>query len=140
MIPRLHRIGAAAAITLGASMLATAAFAQTQTTPQQAPTQSTAPANQTDTGPTPTDAELKQFANAVVDVQKIRKAEQPKIAAAQSADTQTKLKQATEQKMEAAVRSNHLSIHRYEQIAQVVQTNNTIREKVIKLMSASTKS
>lgn len=139
MNSRFHRMGIVAAVTLATGMLATGAFAQAQSpAQQQAPAQATTAAP--NTGPAPTDTELKQFALAATDVGNIRKAEQPKIAAAPSADARTQLKQATEQKMEAAVRSHHLSIHRYEQIAEVVQTNSAVRAKVLKLMEQPTKS
>ncbi len=139
MNSRINRTGIAVAVTLATGMLATGAFAQTQPSAQQQPPAQTT-AGAPSTGPAPTDTELKQFALAATDVGNIRKTEQPKIVAAQSADARTQLKQTTEKKMETAVRSHHLSIHRYEQIAEVVQTNSTIRAKVIKLMGKPTKS
>ncbi|MGH8192651.1 MAG: DUF4168 domain-containing protein, partial [Rhodanobacteraceae bacterium] len=136
MTQRLQRTAAAVAVTMGLALTVPAAFAQTQPAqtppaqPQQTPTQGSAAAGQPGTGPAPSDAELKDFAHAAVDVQNIRKTMQPKLAAAQSADAQTKVKAAAEKQMESAVRSNHLSLQRYVQIAQVVQTNSAIRAKV----------
>jgi hypothetical protein len=113
------------------AMAAPAALAQTQPAGQTpAPPPAGAAATQSGAGPTPNDTELKQFAHAAVDVEQIKKSLQPKLAAAKSPDDRTKLKQNAEKKMEAAVRSNHLSIHRYVQIAQVVQQNSAIRAKV----------
>ncbi|HEX5488613.1 MAG TPA: DUF4168 domain-containing protein [Rhodanobacteraceae bacterium] len=133
MTGRLKRSGAAAAVTLGIAMLAPAALAQTQpATPQQAPAQDSAATPQT--GPAPSDAELKQFAGAAVDVQGIRQSLQPQLESAQTADARTKLKASAEKKMEAAVRSHQLSLQRYVQIANLVQTDSTIRAKVQKLM------
>jgi hypothetical protein len=133
MIGRLKHSGAAAAVTLGIAMLAPAAFAQTQpATPQQAPAQDGNAASQA--GPAPSDAELKQFAGAAVDVQGIRKSLQPQLESAQTADARTKLKAAAEKKMEAVVRSHQLSLQRYVQIANLVQTDSTIRARVQKLM------
>lgn len=132
---RFNRLAAAAAVTLGIAMLAPAALAQTQpATPQQAPTQGNAAASQSDTGPAPSDTELKNFAQAIVQVQGIKDSLQPQLAAAQTADARTKLQQSAEKKMEAAVESHQLSPHRYVQIATLVQTDSTVRAKVQKLL------
>ncbi len=145
MNPRLHRTTIAAAVALGIGMLTPVAFAQTATpaqrsAPQQAPSQGKTAANQPDAGPTPTDAELKHFAHAAQDVQSIRQAAQPQIAKAKSPDARTQLQKTAEQKMEAAVRSHHLSVQRYEQIAMVAQTNKSVRAKLVKLMQEPSKS
>lgn len=132
---RLHRVGAAVAVALGVGMLAPVALAQTQPAaqPQQAPSQN--PATQSpSTGPAPTDAELQHFAQAAREVESIKQTAQPQIAQAKSADDRTKLQKSAEQKMEAAVRSNDLSVQRYEQIAMVAQTDSNVRNKLIKLM------
>ena len=135
MIGRFNPTGIAAAVSLGIAMLAPAALAQTQSaTPQQAPTQGNAAAPQADTGPAPNDAELKNFANAAVDVQGIKQSMQPQLAAAQTADARTKLEQTAEKKMEAAVESHQLSPQRYVQIANLVQTDSTVRAKVQQFM------
>lgn len=134
MIGSLNRTGMAAAIALGIAMLAPAALAQSQPTPQQAQPQGNAAASQADTGPAPTDTELKNFAGAVVDVQNIKNSLQPQLAAAQSADARTQLQQSGEKKMEAAVESHQLSPKRYVQIANLVQTDSSVRAKVQQFM------
>ena len=134
MIGSLNRTGIAAAVSLAIAMLAPAALAQTQSTPQQAPPQGNAPASQTDTGPAPTDTELKNFAGAVVDVQNIKNSLQPELASAKTPDDRTKLKDSAEQKMEAVVESHQLSPKRYVQIANLVQTDSSVRAKVQKFM------
>lgn len=134
MIRRFHGASATLAVAIGATLLAApAAFAQTQPPAQQPPAQGAAPAAP-NTGPAPTETELQNFAKAAVDVQNIRKTMQPQIASAKTPDARTKIEQSAEKQMEAAVRSQHLSTQRYVQIAQAVQTNPTIRAKVIKLM------
>ncbi|TAN02707.1 MAG: DUF4168 domain-containing protein [Rhodanobacteraceae bacterium] len=135
MNPRLHRVGAAVAVALGVGMLAPMALAQTQPAaqPQQAPSQNQAAAH-TNTGPAPTDAELQHFAQAAREVETIKQTAQPQIAQAKSAGDRTKLQKSAEQEMEAAVRSNDLSVQRYEQIAMVAQTDSKVRTKLIKLM------
>lgn len=142
---RFNRLAAAAAVTLGIAMLAPAAFAQTQpATPQQAPSQGNPTANPSDTGPAPNDTELKHFADAAVQVQSIRQSLQPQLAAAATNDARTKLKATAEKQMETAVQSHQLSLERYVQIANLVQTDSTVRAKVQKLLppqpQASTKS
>ena len=134
MIRSLNRTGIAAAVSLAIAMLAPAALAQTQPTPQQAPPQGNAAASQTDTGPAPTDTELKNFAGAVVDVQNIKNSLQPELASAKTPDDRTKLKDSAEQKMEAVVESHQLSPKRYVQIANLVQTDSSVRAKVQKFM------
>lgn len=131
---RFHQSSVAIAVALGLAMAAPAVLAQPQAASQATPPPTSAPATQPGTGPTPNDTELKHFAHAAVAVQNIRKTLQPKLAAATSANDRTKLKAAAEKKMEAVVRSNDLSLHRYVQIAQLVQTNSTIRAKVQKFM------
>ena len=134
MIGRLNRTGVAAAVSLAIAMLAPAALAQTQPAPQQAPPQGNSASSQTETGPAPNDTELKNFAGAAVDVQNIRQSLQPQLAAAKTADARTQLQQSGEKKMEAAVESHQLSPQRYVQIANLVQTDSSIRAKVQKMM------
>jgi len=69
-----------------------------------------------------------------VEVQGIKDSVQPQLAAAKTPDDRTKLQQAAEKKMEAAVESHQLSPHRYVQIATLVQTDSTVRAKVQKLL------
>ena len=131
---RLHPSRVAIAVALAVAMSAPAAFAQTQpANPQQTPPANAAAA-QADTGPAPSDAELKNFAQAIVEVQGIKDSVQPQLAAAKTPDDRTKLQQAAEKKMEAAVESNQLSPHRYVQIATLVQTDSTVRARVQKLL------
>jgi len=131
---RLHPSRVAIAVALAVAMSAPAAFAQTQpANPQQTPPANAAAA-QADTGPAPSDAELKNFAQAIVEVQGIKDSVQPQLATAKTPDDRTKLQQAAEKKMEAAVESHQLSPHRYVQIATLVQTDSTVRAKVQKLL------
>lgn len=130
----LNRLAAAAAVTLGIAMLAPATLAQTQpANPPQTPPANAA-ANPSDTGPAPNDTELKNFAQAIVEVQGIKDSLQPELAAAKTPDDRTKLKQTAEKKMEAAVESHQLTPHRYVQIATLVQTDNAVRAKVQKML------
>ena len=131
---RLHPSRVAIAVALAVAMSAPAAFAQTQpANPQQTPPANAAAA-QADTGPAPSDAELKNFAQAIVEVQGIKDSVQPQLATAKTPDDRTKLQQAAEKKMEAAVESHQLSPHLYVQIATLVQTDSTVRAKVQKLL------
>lgn len=135
---RFNRTGVAIAAALGIAMLAPTALAQTQpATPPQAPAQNAAPAAQPDTGPAPNDTELKNFANAVVDVQRIQQSVQPELAAAKTPDARTKLQQSAEKEMEAAVQSHQLTPQRYVQIANLAQTDDSVRAKIQKLLPAA---
>lgn len=128
------------AVAVAATLLAPAVLAaQTPAPAQQAPATSSAP-TQANTGPAPTDAELQHFARAAEDVIVIRKATEPKLAAAKDQTARTQLQQGAEKQMEAAIEQQHLSVQRYEQIAMVVQTDSTLRAKVMKLMETPAKS
>lgn len=131
---RFHQSSIAIAVALAIAMAAPAALAQPQPVGQQQATPSSAPAGQPGAGATPNDTELKHFAQAAVQVQSIKKTMQPEIASAKTPDARNKLQQTAEKKMETVVRNNDLSLHRYVQIAQLVQTNSTIRARVQKLM------
>ncbi|HEX5952192.1 MAG TPA: DUF4168 domain-containing protein [Rhodanobacteraceae bacterium] len=130
---RFHRSSLALAVGLAIAISAPAALAQAQPAnpPPSPPANATA---QADTGPAPNDTELKNFAQAIVEVQGIKDAVQPQLANAKTPDDRTKLQQAAEKKMEAAVESHQLSPHRYVQIATLVQTDSTVRAKVQKLL------
>ncbi|MGN6191074.1 MAG: hypothetical protein ACTHM4_02885, partial [Rhodanobacteraceae bacterium] len=66
---RFHRSGIALAVSLAIALAAPAALAQTQpASPPQTPPAS-AEATQGDMGPAPNDTELKNFAQAIVEVQ-----------------------------------------------------------------------
>lgn len=134
MIGSFHHTGLAAAVSLAIAVLAPAALAQTQPALQQASPQGNAAASQADTGPAPNDTELKNFAEAVVAVQGIKDSLQPQLQAAQTADARTQLQAQGEKKMEAVVESHQLSPKRYVQIANLVQTDSSVRAKVQKFM------
>jgi hypothetical protein len=133
---QLNRLAAAVAVTLGLALLTPATFAQTQPAApqQQPPSQGNAAMNPSDTGPAPNDTELKHFAQAIVAVQNIKNSVQPQLASAKTPDDRMKLQQSAEKKMEAAVESHQLSPKRYVQIANLVQTDSTVRAKVQKMM------
>lgn len=132
---RFNHTGVAIAAALGIAMLAPTALAQSQpAAPPQAPAQNAAA--QPSTGPAPSDTELKNFAGAVVDVQHIQQSMQPELAAAKTPDARTKLQQSAEKKMEAAVQSHQLTPQRYVQIANLAQTDDSVRTKIQKLLPA----
>lgn len=137
MNQQLKRISITAAMMLGAGVLAPAVFAQApaqQQTPtqQQVPTQAT-PQSKPDLGPKPSQSELKHFVDAALDVQSIAKQAQPQIQAAKDSSQRVKIQKTAEKKMEAAVKTHHLSLHRYQQIAMAMQADPSIRDKVKKL-------
>ncbi|HEX7338712.1 MAG TPA: DUF4168 domain-containing protein [Rhodanobacteraceae bacterium] len=119
-----------AALFLGVSLLASTAFAQTPhptTQPQATSGQQAAVA-------APTDTELKNFAHAAEGIAGIKQTAQKQLMTAKDSSARTKLEQAAQQKMKATIVSNHLSVQRYIQIAKVVQTNQTVRAKVLKMI------
>lgn len=131
---RFHFSRVALAAALATAMSAPAAFAQTQPANPPPTPPANAAAGQSDTGPAPNDTELKNFAQAIVEVQGIKDSLQPELAGAKTPDDRTKLQAAAEKKMEAAVESHQLTPHRYVQIANLVQTDSAVRAKVQKLL------
>lgn len=128
---RYAMVAMALAIT---SVPAWAAFAQTSVPAQQTsqPT-SKAPAKP-DIGSAPSGAELDRFAHAAVQVGNIKRTAGPEIEAASSKADRAKLEQATVKRIKTAIRSHHLSVHRYLQIIAYVQAHPAEQQKVVALM------
>jgi len=76
--------------------------------------------------PPPTDAELKSFAGAVVEVHRINDAYIPKLEAADTADEEQKLEAAALREMVQAVEKEGLSVEKYEQILTLAQTDRDL--------------
>ena len=105
---------------IGAAWLAAAPAQPTQSLAEQAATttpKSPAP---------PTDAELKSFAGAVVEVHRINDAYIPRLEAASTSDEEKKLEAAALREMVEAVEKEGLSVEKYEQILTQAQTDRDI--------------
>ena len=74
----------------------------------------------------PSDAELKSFAGAVVEVHRINDAYIPKLQAADTPDEEQKLEAAALREMVQAVEQEGLSVEKYEEILTQTQTNNEL--------------
>jgi len=74
----------------------------------------------------PSDAELKSFAGAVVEVHRISDAYIPKLEAAGTADEEQKLEAAALREMVHAVENEGLSVEKYEEILTQAQTNREL--------------
>ena len=74
----------------------------------------------------PTDAELKSFAGAVVEVHRINDAYIPKFQAAGTSDEEQKLEAAAVREMVQAVENEGLSVEKYEQILTLAQTDREL--------------
>ncbi|HEU0195781.1 MAG TPA: DUF4168 domain-containing protein [Nevskiaceae bacterium] len=135
MTQQFHRAAIAAAALLSIGVLAPTAFAQT---PAQAPAPAQQPAAKPNLGPAPSEAELKNFVGAAVDVNKISKAAIPQIQGAKGNAERTKLQQTAETKMQAAVHEHHLTVQRYQQIAMAVQTSPQLRKKANGILKQDT--
>lgn len=128
---------AAAAMALAILMPAQPALARTPApppVPQEATQPTHKPSARPDAGPAPSDAELDRFAQAVVDVGNVKRAARPKIENAPSEEDRTKEEQATVKAIKAAIRGDHLSVHRYLQIVAYVQAHPAAQRKVVALM------
>jgi Domain of unknown function (DUF4168) len=74
----------------------------------------------------PTDAELKSFAGAVVEVHRINDSYIPKLEAADTADEEQKLEAAALREMVQAVEKEGLSVEKYEQLLTQAQTDREL--------------
>ncbi|HEY2816386.1 MAG TPA: DUF4168 domain-containing protein [Casimicrobiaceae bacterium] len=107
---------------IGAVWLA-AALAQTT---QSGPDESAASAQQSTSLSAPSDAELKSFAGAVVEVHRINDSYIPKLEAAGTAAEEQKLEAAALHEMVQAVENEGLSVEKYEEILKQAQTNREV--------------
>ena len=111
----------------GAAWLAVAP-AQTTQSPSEQP-EASAPkseAPEPKSATPPTDAELKSFAGAVVEVHRINDAYIPKFQAAGTSDEEQKLEAAAVREMVQAVENEGLSVEKYEQILTLAQTDREL--------------
>ncbi|HYT98123.1 MAG TPA: DUF4168 domain-containing protein [Casimicrobiaceae bacterium] len=120
----------------GAAPLSASADQLPSSSPEQSPRSSeqTAPSadssddrsTQADTAPGYSDAELKSFAGAVVEVHRINDAYIPKLLAASTPDEEQQLEAAALHEMVQAVEKEGISVEKYEEILTKAQTNRDI--------------
>lgn len=96
-------------------------FAQAQEAPTE-PTEQSAPSY--------SDAELKSFAVAAIEVKRIHDAYAPKFESATSPAEQQQVQQTASQEMVRAVEKEGISVEKYEEIAGQVNVNPAIAERV----------
>jgi hypothetical protein len=115
-----------AATAVAASFLALPAAAQNQSppAPQEAPAKVS-------------DGELKAFADAAVEVQKIRDNWHPRIQAAPDAKAGDELRQQAQAEMVSAVEAKGLTVEKYQEIYQLAQIDPDVRQKVVMLIEQS---
>lgn len=87
-----------------------------------------------DTGSAPTRVELEDFAQAVVAVGGIKRDARPGIVAAATPAERTRLEQAATAQIKGAIRSHHLTLHRYLQIVAFVGAHPQAQRQVVALM------
>lgn len=83
------------------------------------------------------DVELQAFAQATVDVQKIRDDWQPRIQAAPDAKAGDELRQQAQAEMVSAVEAKGLSVEKYQEIYQLAQVDPGVRQKVVSMIEQS---
>jgi hypothetical protein len=82
-----------------------------------------------------TDAELKSFADAALQVKHIKEVYVPQIAAAEDEEEQEKLKEAATKEMTKAVEERGLKVDRYQEILVAALTQPELAHRVSKYMS-----
>ena len=93
---------------------------------QGAPSETAKPA------PSYSDAELKSFAVAALEVQRINDAYLPKLKTASTPDEQKQVEKVATDEMVKAVEKEGMSVDKYKQIMNHAQTNPEIADKVMK--------
>lgn len=128
----------AAVIILGCCGLSMPVMAQTPAASQSTatPPKASAKATMPNTGLLPTPTELRHFVAAAFAVQKIGRQVRPELKQANNDQERIKLQRQAERKMKAAVRAHHLSVTRYQQIYEAMQTDPSVRKQVEELVQA----
>lgn len=113
-------------------MAQTPAASQSTAMPPKASAKATTP----NAGLLPTPTELRHFVDAAFAVQKIGRQVRPELKQATNDQERIKLQRQAERKMKAAVRAHHLSVARYQQIYEAMQTKPSVRKQVEELVQA----
>ena len=74
--------------------------------------------------------ELKSYASAMLQVQRLNQAYQPQIRAATTPEKQQQVQQQALQQMAAAVRAEGLSVEKYNEISRAMQGNPQVADEV----------
>jgi len=88
------------------------------------------PSSLSEPAPPSSDAELKSFAGAVVEVHRINDAYIPKLQAASTPDEEQQLETAALHEMVQAVEKEGISVEKYEEILTKAQTNLDIAHRL----------
>ena len=85
------------------------------------------------------DSELKSFAGAVVEVQRINDTFVPKLESAKSPEEQAQIRQTASQEMVRAVEDKGMSVEKYKEILAHAQANPTVAARVQEHIKDATK-
>lgn len=89
--------------------------------------------------PSYSDSELKSFAVAVLEVQRINNDYVPKLESAKSPEEQMQIRKTASQEMVRAVEKEGMSVEKYKEIMSQAETNPAIAERVKAHMQSSSK-
>jgi hypothetical protein len=126
--------------TIGAALgllWASVAPAQVQAPKQQAP-QPQLQAPQQQPKSSFSDADLKSFALAALDVQRIREAYLPKLEAAKTPNEQQEVRIAASNEMVQAVEQKGMSVEKFSEIAAQARERPEVADQIQKHLSAAT--
>jgi hypothetical protein len=125
------RLPALAASIFAASLALTpAAMGQSQQQPPAAQQQPPAAQQQPGSAQNYDKGELKSYASAMLQVQRLNQAYQPQIRAATTPEKQQQVQQQALQQMAAAVRAEGLSVEKYNEISRAMQGNPQVADEV----------
>jgi GTP1/Obg family GTP-binding protein len=81
-----------------------------------------------------TDAELRAYAVAAVEIQRISEEWQPRLQATRDAEEQTQLRRQAEAEMIEAIRAEDLSLAQYNEIYRLAQSDPNVRQRITTYM------
>jgi hypothetical protein len=85
------------------------------------------------------DAQLKSFALAAINVVRIRNVYLPKLESAKTAEQQQEIQKAATEEMVRAVESEGMTVHQYTEISKQVQENSELAKRVQEHVRDATK-
>lgn len=123
-------------VTLALAAIAVAWLAAAPAQTPQSPSDGAVASAKKPSSP-PTDAELKSFAGAAVEVHRINDAYVPKLEAAGTVDEERKLEAAALREMVQAVENEGLSVDKYEEILTQAQTDRELVHRLKRPLRAA---
>jgi hypothetical protein len=125
-LKKIFRQTTAAAIMVSVAVLTTGSVLMAQESAQRVAAQSAA---------TPSEAELRAFAKAYTEYQKIRREYEPKLKNTTDAATSKKIQDEANAKVARALEEQHMTADEYKRLFNLINTDQALRKKVLALVA-----